>query len=96
MSPHTITTPEGNTKLTHLVKLEREKGIEPSTLAWKAKVIPFYDSRLAPRYRLELQRTVLETAMLPLHHQGIVGEQVVITATPGYYYSLGRGTSLDG
>ena len=26
--------------------LEREKGIEPSTLAWKAKVIPFYDSRI--------------------------------------------------
>ena len=27
-------------------KLERGKGIEPSTLAWKAKVIPFYEPRI--------------------------------------------------
>ena len=26
--------------------LERAMGIEPTTLAWKAKVIPFYDTRI--------------------------------------------------
>ena len=25
--------------------MERAKGIEPSTLVWKTKVIPFYDTR---------------------------------------------------
>jgi hypothetical protein len=31
---------------TDLIVLERSRGIEPLTLAWKAKVIPFYELRV--------------------------------------------------
>lgn len=50
------------------VAQERLEGIEPSTLAWKAKVIPFYDSRnhsyilisfeLQPQFRGTLPRSL--------------------------------------
>ena len=38
--------------------MERDKRIELSALAWKAKVLPLYESRLhmVPRRRLELPR----------------------------------------
>ena len=46
--------------------MERGKGIEPSSSAWKAEVIPLYEPRLAPLQGFEPRRAVLETAMLPL------------------------------
>jgi hypothetical protein len=33
--------------------LERLKGIEPLSSAWKAEVIPLYDNRMAPRVGIE-------------------------------------------
>lgn len=57
-------------------KMERRARIELATLAWKAKVIPFYERRIVwcPRGDSNSHASrhwLLRPACLPFHHQGI-------------------------
>jgi hypothetical protein len=45
--------------------LERDEGVEPSSLAWKAKVLPIYESRMVRSLGFE-PRTLQIYSLLPL------------------------------
>ena len=71
--------------------MERGAGIEPATLAWKARVIPFYEPRetLERLERIELSSQPWQGRVLPLnysrnHCQASTGSHIVLSpACPG-------------
>ena len=53
--------------------MERVRGVEPLSSAWKAEVIPIYDTRNNGRLmvgvsRFELELNAPKAFVLPLHH----------------------------
>ena len=46
-------------QLSYVAKVERSKGIEPSALAWKARVLPLYELRIKLVRVVGLEPTIL-------------------------------------
>ena len=51
-------------QLSYVAKVERSKGIEPSALAWKARVLPLYELRIKLVRVVGLEPTILSAAKI--------------------------------
>ena len=47
--------------------MQRVRGVEPLSLAWKAKVIPIYDTRMVGVLRIGLRLYAPKAHVLPLY-----------------------------
>ena len=94
------TEPHGQTLCFAATTLERETGIEPVSLAWKAKVLPFNYSRAYARgaaqycsnaaiHTLRVQKILVERAGFEPFHLKTTPKHGIptIQARPAYQYS---------